>query len=146
MRLECSTEKDLPTIDSWLIADPGQRAQCVYNRAYLTGSPNSMLVFRLDDSIGPTMFVRCEQDPTNETLVRMHILFGDDTVSNSRIARAIYKTLPVIIKHFMEAKFHGMIFDSVSVGLVQFLERFGFKSIEGTNDYLLTFEVPALVA
>jgi hypothetical protein len=74
-------------------------------------------------------------------LVRMHIIFAPETVvSRLRIAKAIYVALPLVIQHIKKDGLDGIIFDSVSSGLIKFLGRFGFKAVEGTQDYKLSFE------
>jgi hypothetical protein len=139
VRLETTTEKDLPTIDAWCAYEP-YLSRAIYNIAFLTASPDSILCFRLDDSAGPTMFVRVEKD-LYDRHARMHILFApESSVSRMRVAKAVVKTFPTILQHFKDLGYEGLIFDSVSQSLIRFLSKFGFKAVDNTNDFLLKFD------
>ena len=136
IKFEISTEADLFLIDEWCAEEP-YASRDVYNKAFLTGAEGSSLVFKLCDP-DPVMFVRIEN---GATLIRMHIIFGSpESVSKMRIAKAILVGLPVIVQHFKDVGFTGLIFDSVSPDLIRFLGRLHFNPVEGTNDYLLKFE------
>jgi hypothetical protein len=142
IELVTSTEADLPLIDQWCSHEP-YLSRCIYNIAFLTASPDSILCFRLDDSTGPTMFVRVEKD-LYERQARLHILFApESSVGRMRVAKAIIKTFPVILQHFKDLGYDGMIFDSVSPNLIRFLSKFGFEAVDNTNDFLLKFDPPA---
>ncbi len=140
MRLETSTEIDLPQIKDWWLADEDHKHKPLPDDFFLTGF--GLLTFRLDDSTGPTMYVRCEQD-AQERIVRMHIQFNPEALG-ARVAKSIYKTLPVVIQHFKDQGFVAMVFDSVTPALTNFLKRFDFQPVSGTNDFKLDFYPPEL--
>jgi hypothetical protein len=146
MRLETSTEADLPIIDAWCANEP-YLSRCIYNIAFLTASPNSILVFKLCDQIGPVLFCRIEPDAKDKEIARFHILFAPaEAVSRGRIAKAMLRTMNVVFNWVKAEGYTGIIFDSVSDGLIKFLNRVGFKPVEGTNDYLLHFDPPVILA
>jgi hypothetical protein len=139
VELVTSTEADLPLIDQWC-QEPPYRERCIYDIAFLTASLGSLLAFKLCDQDGIVLFCRIEEDATNEELCRFHILFAPlNIVSKIRVAKVLLKATKVVFEHFRAEGYSGIIFDSVSNDLIKFLSRSGFKSVEGTNDYLLQF-------
>lgn len=144
VELIASTETDLPLIDEWLTYEP-YASRAVFNIAFLTASPDSMLCFRLDDQTGPVLFCRIEKDQQDEKLARFHILFGpSDQVAPIRAAKVMIKTMPIVFDYVSSEGYVGIIFDSVSDHLVRFLSKFGFEQVwcgdTQTTDYILKFD------
>lgn len=138
MKLENSTADDVEKLTRWIQADPYHK-DCLNPVWWLTGQ--GFQSFRLDDSVGATMYVRLDKDV--EDLLRIHIQFGPESeVSKSRVVKAIIKTLPVIAQFAKTVGMKGLIYRSVSKSLINFLQiKFGFTPVGSDSDYKLPFEV-----
>jgi hypothetical protein len=137
MKFTDSTEQDIQQLSEWIQQDPYHR-DCLNPRWWLTGQ--GLQSFCLQDSIGPTMYIRLDDE---KPLLRIHIQFGPESeVSKSRVVKSIVKALPVVQQFATQNKFDGFIFKSISEPLINFLKiKFGFTPTGTDNDYWMPFEV-----
>ena len=125
--------EDRPLIVSWIDADPWHSYKDAADW-WITGG---YLQFKLVDEQGVTMFVRFDVEGTE---VRLHTQFAPKAeVDEKRVAMAISQAIPEFIPVAKGNGVTGIITESSSPKLVQFLcGRLGFQPLAG-NDYKLTF-------
>ena len=143
MRFETTTrEADLQRIKEWIAADEYHNTKNFSDEFFLTGF--GALCFRVDDSVGPTMYIRIETDAVEPKHCRAHIQFAPpEIVSPRRVAVALLQTLPVMVEHFQQKGFEAMLFESMAPKLIGFFEKKGFVPVDGTDDFILKFAAKA---
>jgi hypothetical protein len=131
-----STENDIEQLSEWIQNDPYHR-DCLDPHWWLTGQ--GFLSFCVQDSKGPTMYVRLDKDGE---LLRLHIQFAPESeVSKLRVIKSILWGLPKIELMARAHNLKGFIFKSNSLSLINFMKnKFGFISIN-SDDYQMLFEV-----
>ena len=134
MNLEIVTDQDLARIQDWIDQDTSKIHK--QPAEWLTG--NGQLAFRHDDLRGPVCYVRVDKE--NE-LLRLYYLFAPESeVSKSRNAKAILMTLGMLIDYAKHLGLKGLIYDSKSEKLIQFVHvAFGFVPA-GEDNYKLEWE------
>ncbi len=140
MRLEPSTETDSPLIESWCKQDVDSTHHKLDPRFFLTG--NGFLTLKVVDDLGPVFFARF--DECRERLVsglRMHTQFAPvSEVSKQRVTEAILETLPKFIERVKQDGIQFIVFETTFPQLAGWMQiAMGFRQVEGTNDYKLTF-------
>lgn len=135
MRLTASTLDDIEQIKEWTLHDPYHFHQG-QPEWWLTAAEGSLLAFCLMDDRGPLTYVRLD---TEGEYVRIHTQFAPEAVvSKRRLIVGMIWCIAVLIELFHQYK--GLIFNSVSPGLVAFMDKkFKFKPVGG-DDYRLDFE------
>jgi hypothetical protein len=130
---EASTDADLNQIAEWQTQDPS-KAEGLSPEYWLTGSDGCIFAARVDDSCGPVLYLRAEQEGES---VRFHTLFGTpDVVSQKRIVLTLLEGFPRF-KELMEAYGDGLVMLTRSELLARFMvDKFGFVRREGSNDYV----------
>jgi hypothetical protein len=138
MRFTDTIVSDTEQLTQWISADPYHR-DCMNPSWWFTGAEHALTCFCLQDSIGPTMFVRLDKD---NDLLRLHTQFGPESeVSKIRVVKAIIKTLPVLEKYGKGLGLKGFVVKSTSESLINFLQiKFGFTPVDN-DDYWMSFEV-----
>jgi len=128
-----TTTEDIPQLQEWIAADPWHQGQTP--EFWLTGAPNSLLAFCLQDDRGPVLYARVDQgDPAT-----LHTQFAPvEVVSKGRLVRGMLKAMPVLFNH-VKTKASAIVFESVSPTLIVFMLRAGFVRVEDTDDYNLEF-------
>jgi hypothetical protein len=140
MKLVPSTEQDIERLTAWIEADPYHK-DCLNPMWWLTGADHGcLLAFRLDDDHGALCYVRLDQEVLSSR-IRLHTQFAPiEQVSKLRLVKGMLKCIPVIEDFCTKQNASGIIFQSVSPLLIDFMDRkFGFKPAGG-DDYLLKFE------
>jgi hypothetical protein len=130
-----STENDIEQLSEWIQNDPYHR-DCLDPHWWLTGQ--GFLSFCVQDSKGPTMYVRLDKDGE---LLRLHIQFAPESeVSKLRVIKSILWGLPKIELMARAYNLKGFIFKSNSLSLINFMKnKFGFISVN-SDDYQMLFE------
>lgn len=129
---------DIPQIKDWAERDPFHSDQ-KYPEWWLTGT-KCFLAGCIEDDSGPVFYFRIDRD---EELARLNIQFApSDVVGKRRVAAALTEVFPNI-KYLVwetggDEDFKGMVFESTSQPLIQFVESLGFCH-RGNNDYVLRF-------
>lgn len=136
-----SSVEDIPQIHAWVSADPEHNQGEIFPTWWLTGG-NCFMAFRIDDSQGPTMYVRFEKE---DPYVRMYVQFApSEECSKLRTARVIKEAIPALIAVAEQEGARGFVYESRSQSLISFMERlFGFKPRDGSenvDDHILIFE------
>lgn len=128
-----STDRD--RLQSWIEQDDSKKH--FVPEEWYTGK--GFLSFRYDDQIGTVCYIRIDKQ---SELMRIFYLFGPvSEISQKRVAKAILKTIPMLEKVAREQNMKGLIYDSVSQKLIDFVFRaFAFVPA-GDNNYKLEFEV-----
>lgn len=126
---------DVEQLAKWIQHDPYHK-DCLNPEWWLTG--NGLLSFRVDDLIGPVMYIRTEPD---DGLLRIHTQFApEQEVSKLRVVRAIVKGLPKLEILARDNVLSGFVYRSVSPLLVEFMiKKFRFVAV-GKDDYRMLFE------
>lgn len=137
MKLTHSTEQDIEQLTEWIKADPYHR-DCLNPHWWLTG--NGLLSYCIQDSKGPTMYVRIDKE---NDLMRIHCQFAPETdVSKHRVIKSLLWALPKMEDYAKQEQLKGFIYKSVSPLLIQFMQvRFGFTPVGSNDDYWVPFEV-----
>lgn len=134
-----STSDDIDQLEEWIAQDPYHK-DCLDPLWWLTGVEGSFLCFCLQDSHGPTMYVRTDKE---NDLLRLHIQFGPESeVSKHRVVKSIIRGWPQLEYIRKQEQMKGFIFRSKSKSLINFMEaKFGFMTSQsGNDDYILAFE------
>ncbi len=138
MHLRTTVEADVPLIKHWMGADPRHSLE-VRNSAEWLLTGNGLLSFCVADDKGPLCFVRLDSE---DDMTRAAIQFGPESeVSKRRMVVGLMRMgLPAIIRFSKKEGFKGVIFESVSTSLIEFLKKnLGVCKAAGENDYSLTF-------
>jgi hypothetical protein len=137
MKFETSTEQDIEQLTRWIENDPYHK-DCLDPRWWLTGN-GSLLSFRFDDSEGAVCYVRLDSDGH---FCGLHTQFApEQEVSKSRLVRSMLEAIPVIAEYAKQHGLEGIMFESTSITLIEFMKKiFGFQPAGG-NDFVLRFEV-----
>jgi hypothetical protein len=126
MRFEPTTVEDVPQIKSWIALDEFHHEQ---DALFYLGGTNTIVAVRLMDADGVVLYLRADVEGP---AVRLHVQFGPvEQVSKLRTARALMKAVPA----FADAVKKSLVTESVSPSLIKFLQRVGFQTVEGTDDY-----------
>ena len=126
------SEEDLPQLTEWITADQWHRG----GPAPWWISPDSVVTARLDDTKGPTMYIRINRDGER---VRMNTQFAPESVvSKRRVVIAITDALPRIGEVMRHQEATGIVFSSESPLLIGFMSKYGFRSV-GNDDFLFSF-------
>lgn len=136
MKLTESTEKDIEQLSEWIKADPYHK-DCLNPHWWLTG--NGLLSYCIQDSKGPTMFVRIDKQ---DDLMRLHCQFAPESeVSKIRVIKSLMWALPRMEAFAKQNQLKGFIYKSTSPSLIQFMQiKFGFTPMGSDNDYWTPFE------
>lgn len=141
MKLTPSTEQDIEILKRWSEQDI-DLTHCRIDPAWwLTGAEGSLLSFCLQDEDGPVAYVRLDKKRP-DGLIRLHTQFAPrEEVAKLRLAKGMLKCVPVVQDFCKQQGGSGIIFQSSSPLLIDFMKRkFGFQSA-GSNDYVLLFQV-----
>lgn len=136
MKISPTTESDIPQIREWIDADPDHYLDNSDAEWLLTG--RGELAFCVTDEEGPLFFVRLDAEGE---MLRLATQFAPESeVSKRRLVPALLSTgIPAIIKFAKIRKYKGIVFESTSESLINFMSKQGFKP-SGGDDYALTFE------
>jgi hypothetical protein len=139
IKLSPSTEQDIERLTAWIKSDPYHK-DCLNPIWWLTGVEGSLLSFRLDDDHGPLCYVRLDQDILTG-LIRLHTQFAPrQDVSKLRLVRGMLKCVPIVEKFSREQKASGIVFQSTSPLLIDFMKKkFEFQPAGG-DDYLFPLQ------
>jgi hypothetical protein len=132
MHFEPTTVEDVSRIKSWIALDEFHHEQ---DALFYLGGTNTIVAVRLMDADGVVLYLRADAEGQ---AVRLHVQFGPvEQVSKLRTARALLKAVPA----FADAVKKSLVTESVSPSLIKFLERVGFRAVEGTDDFV--YEIAA---
>jgi hypothetical protein len=130
---------DLAQIADWVRQDPFHCDDETWENleGMLTG--NGLLCFRLQDEIGPLVFVRLDIEGE---FARITMQFGpENEVSKRRLVVGLIKLgIPMMVKVAKNKGFKGLVFKSVSETLIAFGKRQGFV-LDKDDDYVLRFNL-----
>lgn len=130
MTLNEVNSEDKQRLQEWIDFDSSKKH--AEPEGWYTGK--GLLSFRYDDSKGPVCYIRMDKE---DNLARLYYLFVPN--AETRIAKAILKTIPMCADVAKEQNLKGLVYDSVSLKLIDFCWRaFGFVSAGGDN-YKLEF-------
>lgn len=134
--LETTTEQHLPKITEWIAADPWHRDFHNDPKWLLTG--RGVLTFHIVDDEGPLCFVRLDSEGK---MLRLATQFGpENEVSKRRLVVGLLECgIPTIKTFGQENGFKGIVFESASESLIQFMNRQGFFKTERDNEFALVF-------
>lgn len=129
---------DQPQISEWLSEDPSKKGDSIMPGWWVTGVECLMAGCAQDDC-GPVVYLRFDRDGD---FIRMHTIFAPEReVSKSRLARAITEAMPALGVMAVRNGGKGIVFESVSPKLIDFMGRFGFvPRPDCPNDFVWTFE------
>jgi hypothetical protein len=129
-----STVDDLEQLTEWIAYDPYHFHQG-QPEWWLTG--NGLLAFCLMDDRGPLTYVRLDDEGE---YIRIHTQFAPESVvSKRRLVVGMLQAINTLIEVYKSTA-KGLVFNSVSPGLIAFMGRLGFIAV-GNDDYRLDFEV-----
>jgi len=129
-------DSDHSILNQWIALDPDHSAKGMTSEFFFR--PGG-LSFAIEDSKGPTMFLRLE--PELPISARIHIQFLAD--NESRTARSLHKAFPTVRGQIEKAGLKRMVFESISPKLSEFCKRcFGFTEVPGTTDFELFLGSP----
>ena len=137
MKLSPTTQDDLEQIQEWIDADPYHKDDPTWKaEGLLTG--RGVLAFCLSDEISPLCFVRLDAEGG---MLRLATQFGPEPeVSKSRLVKGLLATgIPAIIEFGKAKGYKGIVFESTSESLINFMKMQGFFKAAGEHDYALTF-------
>jgi hypothetical protein len=135
-----SVVDDVQQIEDWTAADPYHQNQ-KDPFWWLTGN-DCLIAGCVEDESGPVLYFRFDED---EGFARLHTQFApEDQVSKKRVAVAIFEAIPVISLVLKSDGLEGIVYESTSPSLIQFMSGMGFKPRPGgkevLDDYVLVFE------
>ena len=135
MKLTESTINDIEQLTEWIQNDPYHK-DCLDPHWWLTG--NGLLAYCMQDMKGPTLYVRTDIDGE---FLRLHTQFAPESVvSKTRVIKTILWTIPKMKHLACENNLKGLIFQSSSPSLIQFMQvKFRFVPT-GNNDYVKIFD------
>lgn len=135
MKFTESTENDIGQLSEWIKSDPYHK-DSLDPLWWLTG--NGLLSYCLQDSKGPTMYVRLDRD---NDLLRLHCQFSPESeVSKLRAIKSIIWAIPKMEELAKREQLKGLVFKSINPLLIDFMFRkFSFVSM-GNDDFVLHFE------
>lgn len=135
MTFSPSTQNDIDQLSEWIKVDPYHK-NSLDPLWWLTG--NGFLSYCLQDSKGPTMYVRLDRD---NDLMRLHTQFAPESeVSKLRVVKSLLWALPKMETLARHEDLKGFVFKSTNPSLIDFMFRkFSFVSI-GNDDFVLHFE------
>lgn len=135
MHFSPSTPDDIEQLTEWIKHDPYHK-DCLDPSWWLTGE--GVLSYCLQDSKGPTMYVRLDIDGR---ALRLHTQFAPlSEVSKLRVVKSLMWALPRMRPVAAQNGCNAFVFKSTSLDLIGFMERkFGFVSIGG-SDYSLPID------
>jgi hypothetical protein len=116
------TEDDVPLIGTWILAEPDHAGK-MDSRFYTECGENSHC-FAIDDEMGTVIFVRADTE-ANDTL-RLHTEFLP--ANKARVAIALAEAYPQVARDALSRGFKQVVFESVSMPLIKFMLRFGFRA------------------
>lgn len=136
MKLSESLPSDIEQLTEWIKHDPYHKD---YLNPYWWITGNGLLSYVIQDSKGPTMYVRVDKD---NDLLRIHTQFAPETeVSKLRVIRSIIFAIPMMTALAKQHDLKGLVYQSTSPSLIEFMQvKFHFTPT-GTDDYVLPFEV-----
>lgn len=125
-----TTSADTLQIAEWTLADTYHRENLLPSW-WFTGE--GFLSYRLDDGWSTLCYVRVDEEPD---YLRLNVQFAPSPlVSTSRIIRGMLFAIPQMSELARVNGKLGLITESISPSLIQFLKRQGFESV-GNNDYM----------
>lgn len=136
MALTPTTREDIPQIEEWIKADPYHKDDPDWTpESLLTG--NGELTFCLTDDSGPLCFVRLNAE---DDRLRLSTQFApEEEVSKKRLVTGLLSEgIPMIIEFGKRRGFKGIVFESTSDSLINFMSRQGFV-LDKDDDYVLIF-------
>lgn len=134
MKLTETTMNDIEQLSEWIKADPYHK-DCLDPYWWLTGQ--GLLTFCLQDSQGPTMFVRLDADGD---LLRLHCQFAPlSEVSKHRVVKTLMWAIPKMELIAAANSLNGFVYKSTSSTLIDFMRiKFSFVPA-GNDDYVKRF-------
>lgn len=132
VNFQSSVESDLAQVREWQSRDES-KALGLSPRYWLTGADGCIFACRVDDSDGPVLYLRAEQEGE---AARFHTLFGTQPeVSQKRIALTLLEGFPRFAEA-MRAYGNALVMETKAESLAKFMQdKFGFARVEGTDDY-----------
>ena len=132
MKFEPTMIQDVSTIYNWILADPYHWDSPLGPEWWVTG--NGYLSYLVSDDQGTVFYMRTDKDGD---FLRLNTQFApEDVVSKRRVAPAIIFMLDrmkILARH---ENFKGLIYQSTSPSLINFVAKQGFEAVDN-NDYLL---------
>lgn len=131
-----STPNDIEQLTEWIKTDPYHK-DSLNPVWWLTG--NGLLSYCIQDSKGPTMYVRIDKE---NDLMRLHCQFGPESeVNKIRVIKSLMWALPRMEVFGKQNELKGFVYKSTSPSLIQFMQiKFGFTPMGSDNDYWAPFE------
>jgi hypothetical protein len=134
IKVKETTPQDVKQIREWIAADPFHAGDERWSQPELMMTGHGMLSCCVQDDMGPVFYMKLQEDGD---YVRVIVQFGPETaVSKRRVIKAlVYMAIP-IMKGFAEgSEKRGVVFESYSPELIRFMDKQGFKPVEGSNDF-----------
>lgn len=141
INFESSTVEDQPKIAEWMQVDPYHCSGYTQDMPawWLTGQ-ECLLSGRLRDEEGIVLYFRFDVE---NIYARMHTQFAPESqVSKKRVALAIIQGIVAIIPTLKEKGAKGIVYESTSPSLIDFMGKKGFiprPGKENMDDYVLKF-------
>ena len=136
-----TTQDDVPQIAEWIAADPWHSGHPGWQNPENMMTGHGLISFCLEDESGPVAYIQLTEDVGGE-YVRVAAQFApEEQVSKRRVAKGLAKGGFAIMLGLAEGYGKkGIIFESFSPMLIEFVKRNGFVQVGETDDYLLVGE------
>jgi len=134
MEFTASTVNDIEQLKEWIAADKDHKDK-MYASWWLTGN-ECVFAGCLQDGIGPIVYFRVDKE---DDLARLHVQFAPPgQVAKGRLVKALLAGYYKLESKLRSDGFKGIVYESTSPSLIQFMSRLGYQHKEG-NDYQLLF-------
>ena len=125
IKLASTLETDIPQIIEWMAAD--EYLQNGGDPAWWLTGTSCLLAFCGQDDEGPIFYVKLVDEGG---FARMYTVFGPESeVSMRRIAKGILTIVPNLGEAMKELGCKGIMFETKSESLVNFMKQFGFETV-----------------
>lgn len=123
------TIDDIPRLNAWIAQDPDHLRKCDGSFFVLAPDkdgnvPKGMQCIEVMDEEGTVFFLKF----TNALIVDTQFA-PEAQVSKERVSAALKSAFALFSVNSKKLGYHAMLFESVSAGLIQFFEKFGFKRL-----------------
>jgi hypothetical protein len=142
INFESSTIEDQSRIAEWMQADPYHCSGYSHDMPgwWITGQ-ECLLAGRLRDEQGIVLYFRFDIE---DGFARMHTQFApEEQVNKKRVALAIIQGIVFIVPFLREKGAKGIVYESISPSLIEFMGKKGFIPRPGgkefLDDYVLMF-------
>lgn len=131
---------DIPQIAEWIAADPWHSDDPKWSAPENMITGYGLISFCLEDESGPVAYIQLLDDGSE--YARVAAQFGpEDQVSKRRVAKGLaHGGFAIMLGLARGYGKKGIIFESFSPLLIEFVKRNGFVQVGETNDYLLAPE------